>query len=246
MRVLLPIPNTDFDPTEAAIPWKALTAAGIDVIVATPDGNPGAADPRVLKGSELGPLKFLLRADKRGRDAYEEFAVKACAKPSSYTSIETSDFDGLVLPGGHAPMMREYLESESLREIISAFFASDKLVGAVCHGVVAAARATRADGKSVLFGRTTTALTEDMELFAWKVTRRTLGDYYRTYPQTVQSEVTEALGADGVFLSGPRPFLRDTPSKLGRGFIVQDGNYISARYPGDIHRFSQALIEQLR
>ena len=110
---------------------------------------------------------------------------------------------------------------------------------------MAAARSKRADGKSVLHGKKTTALTEDMELFAWKVTKRKLGDYYRTYPQTVQSEVTKALGDHGVFLSGPKPFLRDTPSKPGRGFIVQDGNYISARCPGDVHRFSQAILDAL-
>jgi protease I len=150
------------------------------------------------------------------------------------------------LPGGHAPKMRAYLESETLRVIICDFFAADKLVGAICHGVVAACRARTPDGKSVLHGRKTTALTEDMELFAWKRTRKKLGDYYRTYPQTVQSEVTEALGSEGSFLCGPKPLLRDTPSKLGRGFVVEDGNYISARYPGDVHRFSQAMLARLQ
>ncbi len=245
MRVLLPIPNADFDPTEAAVPWKTLTEAGIDVVVATPDGHSAAADSIVLEGTQLGPLRFLLRADANGRRAYEEFASAVCSSPKSYEDIDPNDFDALVLPGGHAPKMRDYLESETLRAIISHFFASDKLVAAICHGVVAAARAKRPDGESVLFGKTSTALTEDMELFAWKLTRRKLGDYYRTYPQTVQDEVTEALGDAGVFLAGPRPFLRDTPKKLGRGFIVTDGNYISARYPGDVHRFSQAIVQAL-
>lgn len=245
MRVLLPIPNTDFDPTEAAVPWKTLTEAGIEVVVATPNGKSAAADPIVLHGDKLGPLRFLLRTDANGRRAYEEFSDSACATPSAYEDIDPNSFDALVLPGGHAPGMRAYLESEELHAIISHFFASDKLVAAICHGVVAAARAKRPDGKSVLFGKKSTALTEDMELFAWKLTRRKLGDYYRTYPQTVQHEVTEALGVDGVFLTGPKPFLRDTPTKQGRGFIVTDGNYISARYPGDVHRFSQAIIDAL-
>jgi protease I len=38
-RVLMPLPARDFDPTEAAVPWAMLTAAGHNVIFATPDGR---------------------------------------------------------------------------------------------------------------------------------------------------------------------------------------------------------------
>jgi protease I len=246
MRVLLPIPCDDFDPTEAAVPWKILSEAGMEVVVATPDGTPANADPIVLSGKKLGILKAVLRADANGRNAYAEFHAAVCAKPTAYGQLEPDDFDALILPGGHAPKMRSYLESELLRSIIEEFFAADKVVGAICHGVVAACRALGPEGKSVLFGRKTTALTEDMELFAWRRTRKSLGDYYRTYPQTVESEVSEAIGGEGQFLCGPKPFLRDTPTKLSRGFVVEDGNYISARYPGDAHRFSHVLLTRLQ
>lgn len=246
MRVLLPIPCEDFDPTEAAVPWKVLSAAGIEVVVATPDGAPAAADPIVLNGDKLGILKAVLRTDANGREAYATFHAEVCGAPAAYKEMKAEDFDALILPGGHAPKMRSYLESTTLRSIIENFFATDKLVGAICHGVVAACRALGPEGKSVLHGRRTTALTEDMELFAWKRTRKTLGDYYRTYPQTVQGEVEEAIGSEGQFLCGPRPLLRDSPTKLSRGFVVEDGNYISARYPGDVHRFSQVLLERLQ
>jgi len=246
MKVLLAIPNQDFDPTEAAVPWKLLTEAGIEVVVATPEGGPAAADPIVLEGRELGLLRVLLQADANGRRAYREFHASACAASRCYDELRSEDFDALLLPGGHAPKMRPHLESESLRRLISAFFAADKIVAAVCHGVVAVARARRPDGKSVLYGRKTTALTEAMELFAWNLTKKKLGDYYRTYPQTVQQEVTQALQSPDDFSCGPRPFLRDTASKPSRGFIVEDGNYISARYPGDIHRFSHALLAKLQ
>ena len=52
--VLLPIPTTDSDPTEASVPWKILRAHGIAVVFATPDGKPGQADPRMLNGQGLG------------------------------------------------------------------------------------------------------------------------------------------------------------------------------------------------
>jgi len=42
-QVLMPLPSRDFDPTEAAVSWKVLRAAGHDVLFAT------------LKGPEAPP-----------------------------------------------------------------------------------------------------------------------------------------------------------------------------------------------
>lgn len=38
MPILIPLPNHDFDPTEAAVPWRMLTKAGHKVSFATPRG----------------------------------------------------------------------------------------------------------------------------------------------------------------------------------------------------------------
>jgi hypothetical protein len=46
---------------------------------------------------------------------------------------------------------------------------------------------------AVLFGRKTTALNRPMELTAWALTRDWLGDYCRTYPTTVEDEVSAVL-----------------------------------------------------
>jgi hypothetical protein len=32
--------------------------------------------------------------------------------------------------------------------------------------------------------------------------------------------------------------VRDTPTNLAPGFALRDGNYVSARWPGDAHRFA--------
>ncbi len=246
-RILLPIPNSDFDPTEAAVPWKTWRDAGIEVVVATPDGQSASADPIVLSGKGFGMMKVILRAGKLGREAYQQFFEQACAQPSSYDVVDVADFDALFLPGGHAQGMKSYLESERLQELTREFFAQDKLVSAICHGVLVAARTKDSSGNSVLFGRKTTALTEAMETFAWKATRSRLGNYYRTYPETtVQKEVIEALASPDDFIVGPKPFLRDSPKALSRGFVVEDGNYISARYPGDVHSFSDRVLKRLK
>jgi protease I len=72
-----------------------------------------------------------------------------------------------------------------------------------------------------------------------------MGDYYRTYPVTVEAEVTAALNDPGDFFTGPRSLFRDSPSHIGRGFIVRDGSYLSARWPGDIHRYIIEMMQML-
>ena len=43
-RVLVPLPDTDWDTTEVAVPWKLLTRAGHDVTFATERGAKAACD----------------------------------------------------------------------------------------------------------------------------------------------------------------------------------------------------------
>ena len=41
------------------------------------------------------------------------------------------------------------------------------------------------------------------------------------------------------------PLKRDTPLNLEAGFVVRDNNYLSARWPGDAHKFSSELVRLL-
>src|SRR5580698_7768033 len=98
--------------------------------------------------------------------------------------------------------MREYLESETLQRLVPDFFAAGLPVAAICHGVLLAARSRGTDGRSVLFGRRTTALTWPLERAGWRIGRVFRfwdPGYYRTYPDgagqsagymSVQAEVS--------------------------------------------------------
>jgi protease I len=245
-RVLIPIPCQDFDPTESAIPWTILKAAGVEIFFATPDGQTGECDMRMLHGFGLGPLSRLLAADSNGRAAYEAMSNSREFKtPIKWSDIDVSNFDGLILPGGHAKGMREYLESRALQTLVGKFFETKKPIGAICHGVVLAARSKTTENKSILYGLKTTALLASQEISAWLLTVLWLGNYYRTYPQTVESEVKLSLASNADFLTGPVPLLRDNPQNLSRGFVVQDRNYLSARWPGDAHLFAHKFLEML-
>ncbi len=252
--ILIPLPDNDFDPTEAAVPWQALVRAGHQVTFATPEGIPGRADPVMLTGKGLGPLAPLLMADAHGRAAYSAMlASGAFQSPLRYVDIETLRFDALLLPGGHAPGMKPYLESAILQAHVGACFAANTPVAAICHGVLLVARSLRqpdpalphAQRRSVLFGRKTTALTKTLEYTGWALTALWMGRYYRTYPEALQDEVTAALADPLDFIAGPRAIMRDAPERLTPGFVVLDGNYLSARWPGDAHRFAAQFVALL-
>lgn len=244
-RVLIPLPAEGFDPTETGVPWQVLAARGHDILFATPTGAPASADPRMVSGEGLSLLSPILRADRNGQAAYAAMiASPGFTTPLAYEALPTLAIDALILPGGHAKPMRPYLESPVLQQLTAHHFARGTLIGAICHGVVLAARARRPDGKSSLHGLRTTALLQSQEMLAYNLTRAWLGDYYRTYPQTVQAEVTAALASPADFIPGPLALLRDTPAKPN-GFTVQHGRYISARWPGDAHAFANRIAESL-
>lgn len=246
--ILMPIPHTDFDPTETAIPWKFLTSKGFEIQFATPDGKMGQADTVMLNGKGLGVWKRVLMAREDALLAYSEMSEsKSFQNPKSFRDLQISDYEGLILPGGHAQGMKDYLESNILQKFVGEFFITDKPLGAICHGVVLAARSRNPNtGKSILYDKKTTALLKSQEMTAFNLTRLWLGNYYLTYPgTTVQGEVTSVLKDPNNFLEGPNPVFRDTLENLQRGYCLQDGNYLSARWPGDAYNFSTKFSQML-
>lgn len=248
MTILIATSEYEYDPTEVAVPWKILRDGGQQVVFTTNSGKSGTADQRMIDGQGFGPLKPLLIAQKAAIAAYDELlGDEAFQNPISYDDIVVENYDGLVLPGGHAKGIIPYLESAVLQRAIGEFFEAQKPVGAICHGVIPVCRAVDAkSGKSLLYGRKTTALLKRQELLAYNLTRFNLGDYYRTYPVTVEDEVVAALQSADDFLQGPTPVLRDNMNRLSRGFTVRDGNYLSARWPGDAHRFGVEYLAMVK
>jgi protease I len=245
--VLMPIPNSDFDPTETAVPWKILRDRGYEVVFATPDGQPGAADERMLTGKGLFILAPILQANRDALRAYEGMERSPEFKnPISYEAMRAQTFDALLLAGGHAPGMKVYLESSLVQAKVVEMAEEKKPIGAICHGVLVVARSRTEVDKSVLFGKKTTALTKPLEMTPWCLTRIWRGNYYRTYPETtVEDEVKENLASPKDFDRGPLSILRDSPRKLRRGFTVRDGCFLFARWQGDAHRFGNEFAEMV-
>ena len=186
--VLIPIPDTDFDPTEVAVSWQVLTARGHTVVFSTESGVHAVADDIMLTGrgldfwSKVPGLRRvivvgrILRANRDARAAYRRMlASPEYRQPAAWADTDLEDVDGLLLPGGHrARGMRSYIESDVLQRLVSEAFRRKLVVAAICHGVLLAARTVDpATGRSVLYGRETTALTWELERRAWRISRVT-------------------------------------------------------------------------
>jgi putative intracellular protease/amidase len=246
MRVLMPVPDHDFDVTEVAVPWRLLTDAGHEVVFATEHARTRpAADPRLLTGVLFGQLG----AEDEPKRCYEQLAAAPeFTATAAWADVDVTAYDGLLLPGGHAPGMRQYLGSGELRRQVARFWALGRPVGAICHGVLVLARTRDPDtGRSILADRRTTCLPKYMERTAYLTTAWRLGRYYRTYPAYVEDEVRSALtGPAGQFERGPRVLARrGTADDDTHAFVVQDGSYLSARWPGDAYLFARRFLELL-
>jgi putative intracellular protease/amidase len=249
--------------TESGTPGVAddimVTGRGLDIWSALP-----------VLGS-LSLIGLVLRANKNGRDAYAAMVrSQEYQHPVSWSAAALDDLDGLLLPGGHrARGMRSYVDSDLLQRLVVDAFTRGMIVAAICHGVLLAARSVDpSTGRSVLYGRKTTSLTWAMERLAWRLTRITRfwdPDYYRTYSEepgqpggymSVQSEVTRALADPKDFRDVARGtphwrlkssgMARDTATDSRPAFVVDDGNYLSARWPGDTHTFAGVVSQKLK
>lgn len=236
-----------------------LTGVGLD---------PWAFVPVLARVRGLGRI---LGADANALAAYARLEKDArFASPVRFAELRAGEWDGLLLPGGHrARGIRPYLEDQALRRFVGAMFDADKPVAAICHGTVVVARATsEKTGKSVLFGRKTTSLTWAQERLATRIAcfaRFWDPTYYRTYMEepeepagyrSVEAEVTRALASPDDYQDVPQgdpDFAlktngrhRDTRTDSRPAFVVKDGAYVSARWPGDAHTFAKTFDALLR
>ena len=192
----------------------------------------------------------------------EDPAFKA---PLAWRQVRREDFDGLLLPGGHrARGMREYLESDVLQKLVARIFRG-RPAG---RGDLPWRPPGRAQPRPPTAIPSCSAAGPPRSPGRWSAAGWTVGrivrfwdpNYYRTYEDgagkpagymSVQQEVTRALARPQTFSTFPptrpttaarRAAWRATPgTTIAPAFVVRDGNYVSARWPGDAHTFARAF-----
>ncbi len=235
MKILIPLPNKDFDLTEVSVPWKLFKDKGYEVVFATENGEKGEVDPLLITGVIFGQLGAKPKAIQIFRALEKDVAF---LNPILYTDIRVADYDLIHLPGGHAKGMRQYLESKVLQQKVLEFYQADKIIGSICHGAIVLARTTDPKtGKSIVYNRVITGLIKRLEKLAYYITSWKLGDYYKTYPEYVEDEVLRSLKTKEQFKRGGLNSYKP--------FVCIDKNLITARWPEDAYLYGETLIQKL-
>lgn len=104
---------------EVMVPFQTLQAVGHTVHAVAPDKKAG---------------EYIVTAihDFEGQQTYSEKPGHRFTLNASFTDVDPTRYDALVIPGGRAP---EYIRMNGrVVELTQHFLRSDKPVAAVCHG----------------------------------------------------------------------------------------------------------------
>jgi putative intracellular protease/amidase len=140
---------------EFAAPYKALTEAGHQVVVATPGGVTPNVDMMSLRPEMAGGVEGALELEAIIRSA------EVMRRPLKLSDVRLEDYDAVYLPGGHGPMEDLWQDADAGR-ILTGQLASGNPLAIVCHAP-AAMLATRIHGVSPFKGYRVTCFTNDEE-----------------------------------------------------------------------------------
>ncbi|GAA5014948.1 type 1 glutamine amidotransferase domain-containing protein [Kitasatospora paranensis] len=141
---------------EVVVPYRAVTGAGHEVVVATP----GGVEPTVDRAS--------LSADANGgQQGADEVAAGLAAmdelrSPVDVAAVDLADYAAVFYPGGHGPMEDLAVDADSGR-LLGRALASGKPLAVVCHGPAALLAARGEDGTSPFAGYRLTGFTNAEE-----------------------------------------------------------------------------------
>ncbi|GAB4583691.1 type 1 glutamine amidotransferase domain-containing protein [Nocardia sp. IFM 10818] len=144
---------------EFAAPYEAFTAAGHEIVVATPGG--------VVPAVDRGSLAPEANGGPEGAEKIAETLRKASAltSPVRLEEVDLAEFDAVYYPGGHGPMEDLAVNADSGR-LLAAALASGKPLGVVCHAPAALLATADAGGDSPFAGYRVTGFTNAEETIA--------------------------------------------------------------------------------
>ncbi|CAH1421854.1 unnamed protein product [Lactuca virosa] len=119
---------------EAMVPFQALQAYGLSVDAVCP-------------GKKSGDICRTAIHQGSPHQTYSESRGHNFSLNATFDEIDSSTYDGLIIPGGRAP---EYLSiNESVLDLVKHFVKSEKPIASICHGQLILAAADVVKGRKV-------------------------------------------------------------------------------------------------
>jgi putative intracellular protease/amidase len=143
---------------ELVVSHRVLRDAGHTVHIATPGGVKPTVDQVSLAPESAG--------GKERADGFREYLATIDAElsaPLVLADVDISNYDAVVMPGGHGPMTDLYKDADLGRLLVAADSAG-KVIAPFCHGPAGLLSATLDDGSFAFAGRRLTVFTNEEEL----------------------------------------------------------------------------------
>ena len=146
--------KTGFWLEELAAPYYVFKDAGLEVVLASPQGGQPPLDPKSNEPSFQTDLTRRFEADP---------AAKAqLAATLRLDSVKQSDFDTVFYPGGHGPLW-DLAEDRNSVALIESFLAAGKPVALVCHAPGVLRDVKTPSGRPLVEGKKVTGFTNTEE-----------------------------------------------------------------------------------
>lgn len=205
--------ETGYELTELARAYYVFNANGFEVDIASPKGGKA---PVVIDGDDMGKFDYAFLNDKLAQNKVDHSIAIA--------DVDKSQYQAVYFVGGKGAMF-DFPENAAIKLLVSDYYQSGKVVGAVCHGPAALVNVILDDGSLLLANKTVSSFTNDEELLL-------IPDAKDVFPFLLQNKLTEQ-GA--TFDSGP-VYLDN---------MVQDGNLVTGQNPWSVWLVAESMIEQL-
>jgi putative intracellular protease/amidase len=201
---------------EFANPYKIVTDAGHDVVVATPNGVTPNVDMMSLRPDMAGGPQGALELEAIIRSAEE------MRRPLKLSDVRLEDYDAVYLPGGHGPMADLAFDADAGR-LLTAQLTSGRPLFIVCHGP-AAMLSTRVRGVSPFKGYRVTCFTNEEEEAVGVASKATW---------LLETELKEKIGV--AFSRG----------EIWKPYMVEDRNLVTGQNPHSAAILGRRMLEVL-
>ncbi len=207
---------------ECIEPLQTFDAAGFDITVATPSGDPPTLDETSADPDEVGE-----ETAERVRDVDEN--DERLNNPVPLAEPEAEEFDTVVFPGGHGTEWDVNQDYHARRLLQNAVAGEDGTALVVCHAVGILAFTREESGDFLVNGRDVTGFPNEWEEDI--VVENGLMPDGRKLPYWVEDEVIAAGGNWDAELDA------DTS-------VTVDGDLVTARGPPSSARAADVLLDQ--
>lgn len=208
--------------SELATPLKSLLAAGYDIECANPPGTAPVMD----RTSDTRQFFASEQAYHEAKKLAGRPDIQNPRKLSSLSESELALFDGVFLPGGHAPMEDLYRDPQ-LGAILRYFHERGKPTALICHAPVALLSAR--EGEDWIY--------RDYRMTAFSNAEEQEAEKSGSLGGSLSFYIGDALSAAGARLS--------YGTQLWQSHVMWDRELITGQNPGSGEDFAATFLEAL-